>query len=152
MDTFLIYGYALYKKISQWYYSKHTVDRYMVTEEGEQIRIFTPTSKRILGFVTVYCNNTEIYYKFSPNFNVDFVDFPTYKLLSIAFNGDTKQHSLDPKEFGVVGNILFNPLLNAWLCRKLNIKTISDTCILDENANMNCIHTLEFQKNKYITN
>jgi hypothetical protein len=152
MDTFLIYGYALYKKISQWYYFKHTVERYMITEEGEQIPIFTPTSKRVIGFVTVYYNNNEVQYKFSSNFNVDSLYIPTYKLLSIAFNSNTNQHSLDPKEFGVVGNILFNPLFNAWLCRKLNIQTISDTCIIDENANINFIHTLEFEKNKYISN
>lgn len=152
MDTFLIYAYSFYKKVSQWYYSKNTVEHYMITEKGEQIRIFTPTTKRVIGFVTIYCKNNEVQYKFSRNFNIDSLDIPTYKLLSIVFNSSTTQHSLDPKEFGVVGNILFNPLFNTWLCHKLNIQSVTDPCIIDENANINYIKTLEFEKNKYISN
>jgi hypothetical protein len=152
MDSFLIYAYELYKKISQWYYSKNTITYYMITEDGEQVRVFTPTSKPVIGFLTVRNKNCEVQYKFSRNFKLEEFDQPTYKLLSIGFNYRQCQYSLDPKEFAIVGNTLFNPLFNTWLKHKFNIQSITEMCIIDDNANLKYINTLEFEKNKYITN
>ncbi len=152
MDSFLIYAYALYKKISQWYYSKNTVTYYMITEDGEQVRVFKPTSKPVIGFLTVYNKNYEVQYKFSRNFKIEEFDQPIYKLLSIGFNHQQTQYSLDPKEFLIVGNTLFNPLFNAWLKRRFKIQSITEMCIIDDDANLKYINTIEFEKNKYITN
>ena len=152
MDMFLIYAYELFKTITQWYYSKNTVTYYMITEDGEQVRVFKPTSKPVIGFLTVYHKNREVQYKFSQNFKIEEFDPTAYKLLSIGFNHQQTQYSLEPKEFSIVGNILFNPLFNAWLKCKFKIQTVTDMCIIDENANLKYINTLEFEKNKYITN
>jgi len=150
MDTILVYVYNLYKKVKQWYYEKCSVQCFMIAEDGEQIPIFTNTDKRIIGFLTEYNKNNEIQYKFNNNFKLCDFDIPEYKILSIAFNSNQTQHSLDPKEFSIVGNILFTPLFNTWLCRKLNIHSITNVCIIDDNANIQNIQTIEFGKYKYI--
>ena len=152
MDSFLLYAYTIYKKVSQWYNYKTTFEYYMITEDGEQVRIFTNTPKRVIGFVTIYNKNNNLQYQFSNNFNIGSFEIPNYKLLSIAFNGNNRQYSLDPKEFGIVGNTLFNPLFNVWLCYKLKIQSVTEMCIIDEDANIKYINTLEFEKDKYISN
>ena len=147
MDTLLVYGYNLYKTIKNWYYKMDTISYFMVAEDGEQLPIFTNTYKVILGFVTVYNKNNEFQYKFSSNFNINPIDIPTNKLLYISFTGDEINYNLNPKEFSIVGNTLFSPLFNVWLCHKLNISTIDNKCIIDDNANVHCIKTIHFDKN-----
>jgi hypothetical protein len=124
----------------------------MIAEDGEQLPIFKYTDKPILGFLTVYNKNNEFKYKFSPNFNIESFDIPNYKILSIAFTSNIKEHSLNPTEFTIVGNKLFNPIFNTWLCRKLKIQSISNMYIIDDNVNIKNIKTIEFEKNKYISN
>jgi hypothetical protein len=153
MERIIIWSYILYQTVKKWYYTKKSVSYYMITEEGKQIPIFHDWDEPVWGFLTVYNNNYEYKYKFTPNFVVDELTIPEYKWMGLQVKLHNKYYMLNVNEFLVTPNFLFTNPMKLWLCHKLQIEptTEMDITLVDEDVNLCKInHSIKLYKNNYL--
>jgi hypothetical protein len=152
MEQIIIWLYQAYQLFKKWYYTTESVSYYMITEEGKQIPIFYDWDEPIWGFLTVYNINSNYKYKFTPNFEINDLSVPNYKLMGLQIYVHGMHHILDVNEFLVTPTILFTNPMKLWLCHHLHIEptTNMNICLIDENVNIRTIHTIELYKDNYI--
>jgi hypothetical protein len=153
MERILVWGFLLYQTFKKWYYTKNSISYYMITEQGKQIPIFHDWDEPIWGFLTVYNNNYEYKYKFTPNFVIDDLNVPEYKWMGLQVIVHNKYHMLNVNEFLVFPNFLFTNPMKLWLCHKLQVEptTEMDITLVDENVNLFKItQSIELHNNKYL--
>jgi len=153
MEQILVWAYNFYQKVHKWYYTKHSVSYYMITNEGKQIPIFRHCDEPIWGFLTIYNHNYEYKYKFTPNYVLDDLTVPTYKWIGLQVKMHNKYYMLNVNEYLVTPNLLFTNPMKLWLCHKLKVDptTDMDVTLVDEDVNVTKInHSVELYKNNYL--